>query len=93
MNQVTIELAVSALEAERTRIAEAIADLKAGLNGRATARTQKIVKEATAATVATPARSQGSKGRRRITAAGRVALALAAKRRWAKAKAAGKSTL
>jgi hypothetical protein len=91
MNQNTIELAISALEAEKVKIDAAIAELGGGTIGRPAARK---VAPATAMGVATSPKPAGGRPRkRRITAAGRAALAAAAKRRWAKTKAAGKKSL
>ena len=89
MNQNTIELAIQALEAEKARIDEAIAELNGGRNHERVTRSKSPIP----AGVATSPKPQGRSGRRRMTAAGRAALAAAAKRRWAKAKAAGKKTL
>jgi hypothetical protein len=86
MNQNTIELAIGALEAERTKIDAAIAELRGGSNGR------QVTSKATLA-VSAPTKVAGGRRKRRISAAGRAALAAAAKRRWAKAKKAGKKTL
>jgi hypothetical protein len=85
MDQNTIALAISALEAERTRIDSAIAELRGRASGRET------TARSTARVVASPKALGRSK--RRISAAGRAALAAAAKRRWAKVKAAGKKSL
>jgi hypothetical protein len=92
MNQNTIELAIQALEAEREKINAAIADLRGGTRGRTTSR--RVVPASAMGVATSPKPTAGRRGKRRgISAAGRAALAAAAKRRWAKAKAAGKSTL
>jgi hypothetical protein len=91
MNQNTIELAIQALEAEKAKVEAAIAELKSGLNGRSGAPRRAVAaREMPTTTVAEKA---GRRRKRRITAAGRKALAEAARRRWAKARAAGKSRL
>jgi hypothetical protein len=87
MNQNTIELAISALQAEKAKIDAAIAELRGRSNGRQPASRATL-------TVSVPSKvAGGGRRKRRISAAGRAALAAAAKRRWAKAKAAGKSSL
>jgi hypothetical protein len=82
MDQSTIKLAIEGLEAQRSKLDAAIADLRAQARGATNS----------AAAAKAPA-TRVKRGRRRMTAAGRAALAAAAKRRWAKAKAAGKSRL
>lgn len=91
MNQVTIELAVKALEAEKIKVQSAIAELKAGLNGRTVRRAHGAISRPHAGAVAsrTPAR----RGRRRLSPAARRALSDAARRRWVQARAAGKRSL
>ncbi|HEX4999438.1 MAG TPA: hypothetical protein VFY29_14515 [Terriglobia bacterium] len=96
MNQTTIELAVQALEAEKAKVDAAIAELRASINGRGGAK--PAVRRAPSAAVitvtgATAARVGTRKPARRMSAAARKALSDSAKRRWAKAKAAGKSSL
>lgn len=89
MDQKTTELVISALEAQKDKLNSAIAELKASLNGRGASKA--------AAAEAKPAGSStkvvAAKPKRRMSAAARKALSDSAKRRWAKAKKAGKSTL
>jgi hypothetical protein len=90
MNNTTIELAIEALEAEKAKIDAAIAELRGGAAGRTVVRAV-VARPRGVATSPKPA--GGRPRKRRITAAGRAALAAAAKRRWAKTKAAGKKSL
>jgi hypothetical protein len=82
MNQRILELALKGLEAERDRVDEEIAALKAKLNGggRPTARSRSA-----------QASSSATRQKGGITAAGRQKLAEAMRRRWAVKRKAGKT--
>jgi hypothetical protein len=90
MNQTTIELAVQALEIEKAKVDSAIAELKASLNGRGRPKPAGL-RALSVDTVAAKVTTQKTK--RHMSAAARKALSESAKRRWAKARAAGKSKL
>ncbi|HEX4999417.1 MAG TPA: hypothetical protein VFY29_14410 [Terriglobia bacterium] len=90
MDQKTMELVVSALQAQKIKLESAIAELKATLNGRTAS---KAVAAATPIITVRSAKAGERKAKRTMTAAGRKALSEAARRRWAKAKKAGTSTL
>jgi hypothetical protein len=92
MQNQTIALAIQALEAERNRVDDAIAELK-GLNGRSSVAPRRAVGRVGPTTVVVATKAQSRGPRRRLSPAGRRALAESARRRWAKARAAGKSTL
>lgn len=68
------------LEAERERLSRAIAALQAGRQRLGRPKASNTVKN-------------GRKGARRLSAAARRRIAMAAKARWAKAKAAGRKRL
>jgi hypothetical protein len=93
MNQTTIVLAISALEAERSRVDGALAELRSSLNGHRVVRSRAVMGGVMPTPLSEPSKARGRRGRRRISAAGRKALSEAARRRWAKARAAGKRTL